>query len=144
MPPHHSDDDLAVLLGHRLRAARARSNLEQKDVAGRIGCSSRTLSAWEAGTAKMPAVTLPGLARIYGVTVEWLLAPNVPFLALIDRKSERVGMTSRDSKEMDRIAKTLTVLVSEHLDSVSSPEEWAERVRKVHDRRAQLDEDNHG
>lgn len=138
------DDEMAALLGHRLRIARERAGLMQKEVARQIGTSARSLSAWEAGTARMPAITIPRLAAIYRVTCEWLLAPNVPFLALIDRKSERDGMTSRDSREMDRIAKTLTVLVSEHLDSVSSPEQWAERVRKVYDRRSDLERDNHG
>lgn len=144
MPSDQSDHELAALLGHRLRVARARAKLEQKDAARMVGCSPRSLSAWESGSARMPAVALPRLAAIYRVTVEWLLAPNVPFLALIDRKSERDAVTARGIEEMDRITKTLTVLVSEHLDSVTSPEEWSERIRAVHARRSELTKENDG
>ena len=127
-----------------MRLARERVGLTATDAAKALGVGRRTLFSWESGTRSAAAIQIPRIARLYSVTVEWLLAPNVPFLALIDRKSERDSVTAVGIPQMDRIVKTLTVLVSEHLDSVSSPEEWAERVRKVHDRRARLEEDNHG
>lgn len=144
MPPHTPDSVLLATLGERMRLARERAGYTATDAAKALGVGRRTLFSWESGDRSAAAIQIPRIAALYRVTCEWLLAPNVPFLALIDRKSERDGMTSRDSKEMDRIAKTLTVLVSEHLDSVSSPEQWAERVRKVYDRRSDLEKDNHG
>lgn len=133
MPSDRPDQDPAVVLGERMRLARTRAGLHQRDAAAALNCSVRTLSAWEVGAAKAPAIAIPELASLYGVTCEWLLAPNVPFRALVDEKSEQDALRSRDTRVFARHANTLSVIVSEHLRPVSSPDEWRERMQAVYE-----------
>lgn len=56
------------MLGQRLRLAREKSKLSQREVSKVMGFSSAALNQYESGKRKMDALSLEKLARIYGVT----------------------------------------------------------------------------
>jgi len=61
------------ILGERLREARLKANLMQKDAAKKIGISNVTLSQYEKGIRNPDPNTLIKLANLYGVSIDWLL-----------------------------------------------------------------------
>jgi transcriptional regulator with XRE-family HTH domain len=64
-------------LGQRIRTVRGRLGLNQGRFAARVGVSSRNVvNDWEAGRAHPRAQTLDRIARLGGVTAEWLLHGN--------------------------------------------------------------------
>jgi len=67
-------------LAGRLRAARAAADLTQTQIATALDCSKQTISHWEHGRAQPCGSDLARLARIYVVSVDWLLTglPHLP------------------------------------------------------------------
>ncbi len=63
-------------LGTRLKEARLRWELSQEDVAKDIGIHPVTISKYERGAQDPNARTLIDLARIYDVSVDWLLTEH--------------------------------------------------------------------
>lgn len=61
-------------LGERIRQARERKGLTQADVASHFGIKSAAVTQWEAGTTRPASTRLQPLAKLLGVTVEWLTA----------------------------------------------------------------------
>jgi transcriptional regulator with XRE-family HTH domain len=61
------------LLGKRLREARIKINIMQKEAAQKIGISNVALSQYEKGIRNPDPNTLSKLADLYGVSVDWLL-----------------------------------------------------------------------
>ena len=57
----------------RLQLARKRANLTQADVARALGVTPQAVSQWERGEAVPEHDKLVPLAKLYGVTVAWLL-----------------------------------------------------------------------
>lgn len=57
----------------RLRSAREQGGLTQSQAATMLGMHRPTISEIEAGRRSVSAEELANLARIYGVTTEWLL-----------------------------------------------------------------------
>jgi len=62
-----------IELARRLRVARRRSGLSQRDVYGVTGIARRTLQAYENARHFPGAWALAELARIYAVSADWLL-----------------------------------------------------------------------
>jgi len=60
-------------LGLRIKAQRERRKLRQADVAGALQISAQAVSKWERGENAPDISVLVGLARLLGVSVEWLL-----------------------------------------------------------------------
>lgn len=60
-------------LGERLRSARLRNNLHQKDAASKVGISNVTLSQYEKGIRKPDPDTLGKLAEVYDTSVDYLI-----------------------------------------------------------------------
>ncbi|MGN0817342.1 MAG: helix-turn-helix domain-containing protein [Candidatus Coproplasma sp.] len=60
-------------IGEFLADLRREKGYTQKQVADMLGISNRTLSAWEQGRAYPDVLTLPSLAKIYGVTADEIL-----------------------------------------------------------------------
>ena len=67
----------------RLKEARERLNLKQKDIQERIGINNRTLSGYETGKTEPDNTTLLALSNLYKVSVDWLMG-RVDFSGLQD------------------------------------------------------------
>lgn len=57
----------------RLRKAREDSGKTQAEVARLLGVSQATYGRWENGVDEVPIGVLPVLAKLYGISVDWLL-----------------------------------------------------------------------
>lgn len=60
-------------LGQRIRSARKAQNFTQQDVADAFGIRRVSVTQWEADTTSPELDRIPELARILGVTSDWLL-----------------------------------------------------------------------
>lgn len=61
-------------LGNRIRARREKRGLKQHDVANALDISPQAVSKWERGENGPDLTVLEPLARLLGVTVDWLIA----------------------------------------------------------------------
>ena len=62
----------------KLRALREARNLTQKQVANRIGISKAMVSAYETASKAPSIEVLIRLARLYGVSVDYLVCVDAP------------------------------------------------------------------
>lgn len=96
-----------VEFGKRLRELRAERNMTQKQVAERIGGTASIVSAYENGIRQPSYEALIRLARLYGVSTDYLLGVS----------GKRVGdscyLVSLDGLTPSRIA-----LVSQLIDAL--------------------------
>ena len=60
-------------LGKRMRDARTRAGLSAEHVEKMTGVKTKTLLRWERGEVEPGALKLAALAKVYGVTCDWLL-----------------------------------------------------------------------
>ena len=60
-------------LGQRIRQQRERRQLRQADIASALRLTSQAVSKWERGENAPDIAVLIGLARLLGVSVEWIL-----------------------------------------------------------------------
>ncbi len=67
---------LLIELGQRLRAQRERLGLKQNDVANALQVSPQAVSKWERGENGPDIATLGPLARLLGVSTDWLLGAH--------------------------------------------------------------------
>ena len=93
--------DSLELLADRLKEARENSGLLQEEAAAELQISPQMLHAWETKASLPDTEKIPDLARLYGVTVDWLmngkeLSPKVKELTknLSDRLFSEVRMTT--------------------------------------------------
>lgn len=61
--------------GMRLRAARMKRGLTLADVGRFVGKKAQTIHRYEAAWSAPPLEMIDTLARLYGVTVAWLVDP---------------------------------------------------------------------
>jgi class 3 adenylate cyclase/DNA-binding XRE family transcriptional regulator len=61
-------------VGHRIRQRREQVGLRQRDLADALQLSAQAVSKWERGENAPDIGLLPDLARILGITTDWLLA----------------------------------------------------------------------
>ncbi|MEQ1632891.1 MAG: helix-turn-helix transcriptional regulator [Planctomycetota bacterium] len=59
-------------LGERLREARVAVNLSQEELAHRLGTVQRSITRWECGKCEPGFVAVGEIARICGVSLDWL------------------------------------------------------------------------
>jgi len=64
---------LLTELGQRLRAQRERLGLKQNDIANALQVSPQAVSKWERGENGPDIATLGPLARLLGISTDWLL-----------------------------------------------------------------------
>ncbi|NIA13430.1 MAG: helix-turn-helix domain-containing protein [Nitrospiraceae bacterium] len=93
-------------LGGRVRARREKLGLKQQDVANALDLSPQAVSKWERGENAPDVTVLHPLARLLGVSVDWLLAGNeegrdtfeaAVLMSAINGAHERsLGMAPRD------------------------------------------------
>lgn len=115
----------------RLKEARARSGISRELAADRAGIPARTLRSWENGESTQPAWVIPVLAAIYSVSTEWLLAPDEPFLALIDTAAEHGAVTAGSISRFDECSQMASVVVTDRLVPVTSGKEWRDRMENI-------------
>jgi len=61
------------MLSERLKIARKNAGYTQDDIAEHLNVIRQTYSAYETGRSKPDSETLNKLAKMYGVSVDWLL-----------------------------------------------------------------------
>src|SRR5687767_6349065 len=61
-------------VGYRIRQRRAEVGLRQRDIADALQLSAQAVSKWERGESAPDIGVLPDLARLLGITTDWLLA----------------------------------------------------------------------
>jgi adenylate cyclase len=61
-------------VGHRIRQRREQVGLRQRDIADALQLSAQAVSKWERGENAPDIGVLPDLARLLGITTDWLLA----------------------------------------------------------------------
>ena len=59
-------------------SARTKAGLSQAAVAEELGISAASVSYWESGKTMPDSRKLPVIAKLYGCTVDEVLAPNAP------------------------------------------------------------------
>lgn len=71
-----------MTLCEKLTQARKTAGLTQADIAARLSVSRQAVSRWESGQSKPSTEKLLALAKIYGVSLDWLcsdVADEKPF-----------------------------------------------------------------
>lgn len=61
------------LFGDKLRVARAYADMSMRDVGSIVGVSANAIAKYEAGTMTPQSSVLVALARLYGVSLDWLM-----------------------------------------------------------------------
>lgn len=67
------DTTFAMTIAARLRTARERSGLSQKQVADQLHVTPQAYGNWERGARGVPLELLPTFTRVLGRSVAWLL-----------------------------------------------------------------------
>ena len=65
-------------LGARIKSQREKRRLRQADIAGALQISAQAVSKWERGENAPDIAILAPLARLLGVSIEWLLGASAP------------------------------------------------------------------
>jgi Zn-dependent peptidase ImmA (M78 family)/DNA-binding XRE family transcriptional regulator len=94
------------ILGERLRRARSNSNLTQDTAAGRLQIARTTLVAIERGQRRVKPEELVAFARLYGISVGRLTAPNAIHVDLT-AKFRRI-----EGREVDQDVQTAVELLN--------------------------------
>lgn len=69
-------------LGERLRLARRRARLSQARVAERLGVTQQAVSQWETGLQPPNLENVIAAAKLYNVSIDWLLGHSVDQVGL--------------------------------------------------------------
>lgn len=85
-----------------LKKFRLAKNLTQEQAAERLGVNPQTVSRWECGTTLPDALTLPEIARLYGVTVDDFYKKNAVGYENYAQRLCSVYETSRDPVDFMR------------------------------------------
>ena len=91
-------------VGESLRRVRMDHNLKQKDIAAAIGIDRSTYSFYETGKTNPPIETMCALARIYNVTIGYLLGKeaNNPELRIrentVSSASDPIAFLKKDEQ----------------------------------------------
>lgn len=120
-----------MAIGSRLKEARNRSGLTRPEAAEKLGVPARSLKSWENGEVSQPAWSIPRLATLYGVSSDYLLAPDSSFLALIDHSVEGQILGSDDLERIEELVPRLSVFVTDHASLITSAQQWVDRVMTV-------------
>lgn len=96
-----------VEFGKRLRELRAERDMTQKQVAERIGGTASIVSAYENGIRQPSYEALIRLARLYGVSTDYLLGV-----------SGKRGSDSRYLVSLDGLTPSRIALVSQLIDAL--------------------------
>ena len=67
-----------MTLSEKIAYCRKRAGLSQEELAERVGVSRQAVSKWELGDAAPEVGKLLALAKVFGVTTDWLLSEEDP------------------------------------------------------------------
>lgn len=112
-PMNSKDQDFFKALGARIIQARKAQDLTQQQVADRLGVAQHTYAQYELGIRRVPASTLPQLARDLGITMDELMGQN-------EHARPKPGPVSKLQKQFERIQqfpRTKQRVVMEMLDA---------------------------
>lgn len=65
-------------LNEKIYYCRKKAGLSQLDLADRLGVSRQSVSKWETGEANPEVTKIPAMAKLFGVTADWLLSEEEP------------------------------------------------------------------
>lgn len=65
-----------MTLGSKIKKARTEANLTQKDLADQLSVTFQTVSKWEGGVTEPDLATLRAIAKILGVSLEYLVSED--------------------------------------------------------------------
>ena len=102
-------------VGNRIRQRREQVGLRQRDIADALQLSAQAVSKWERGENAPDIGILPDLARLLGITTDWLLAgfdDEPDLLKALERiaMGDTTAMTSTTLKPIDEADALLTRL----------------------------------
>jgi len=107
VPQEPSRRERIEILPVRLRELRARKGWTQDQVAAAIGCHESAVSRWESGGRVPGCADLLALARLFGVSCDYLLGsteqPVIPGMALLDRGLLERLAQARTVEEFDAL-----------------------------------------
>ncbi len=108
-------------IAERLREARKLAGLSQGHVAKMIRLHRPSISEIEAGNRRVSADELASLARIYDISVAWLLGETPE---LIDAEDPRLELAARELTKLkpDDLDRLLKLLAAMRYDSTPSAE----------------------
>lgn len=72
-------------LNEKIISCRKKAGMSQVDLADALGVSRQSVSKWETGESNPEITKLPQMAKLFGVTTDWLLSEDE---AIISGKSE--------------------------------------------------------
>lgn len=65
-------------LNEKINYCRKKAGLSQLDLADLLGVSRQSVSKWETGEANPEVTKIPQLAKVFGVSADWLLSEDEP------------------------------------------------------------------
>ena len=71
-------------IGEKIKEARTNAGLSQQKLADAVGVKAGTVSSWEAGRTEPDAVTIAKIAKLTGVTGDFLLGMPTDYQTLPD------------------------------------------------------------
>ncbi|MGN0372650.1 MAG: helix-turn-helix domain-containing protein [Enterocloster sp.] len=71
-------------LGYRLAEARKNACLTQSQVAEKLYITTQSVSSWECGNSMPDVGKIPELAKLFGVTTDWLLSGKLPAAEILE------------------------------------------------------------
>ncbi len=107
------------MIAQRIRLAREQAGLSQGQVAKLLGLHRPSISEAEAGRRNISAEELARLARVFGVSTEWLTCNDDPDASLRTAKASLAARELRKLKpaDLDRLLRLLsTMRTQEHTE----------------------------
>lgn len=105
-----------------LKKFRLAKNLTQEQAAERLCVNAQTVSRWECGTTLPDALTLPEIARLYGVTVDDFYKKNSFGYANYAQRLSSVFETTRDSVDFMHCREEFLKLIKK--GEMSTADKW--------------------
>jgi len=72
-------------MGERIQSRREYLGIDRKTVADTLGMTTQAIGHYETGRSQVPAETLPRLAKLLGVTVDWIVGNDEEELDVDER-----------------------------------------------------------
>jgi transcriptional regulator with XRE-family HTH domain len=98
-------------LASRLRTLREHANLGQADVAAELDVSIPTVSEWESGKTAPSLRRIPVLAKLYGVTADYLLIGRPLPIPDLDPQSEVASLVTLFQDADEQVKRAVMTLL---------------------------------
>lgn len=87
-----------MLLGERLKELRMERNMSQQELGNLLGITKVSVCGYENGTRSPSIDTLCEIARVFGVSTDYLLGMEIPIIA--NDMGEYIGAISKEDIEI--------------------------------------------